>query len=947
MKVVERAFSTWLNSRLYVRMYIPILVLILLFSGLRYQLFIDASFREINSRSTRELSHIRHALMPALAEYAQTGDQERLRRVIDDEVRSNPDIATIRWQTHATLIEVSNPDLPVPLYPVWFLRFVPPQPADVTYLVVLSGQENVALSLMPSVVGGINGVWVALVTQVKMTAAITFIVFFLLSLLLRSNGAMLRRLARATNQFRSGDYNARMDVVGTYEGRAVAQTFNAMAHEVQVLVESLRSSQHKLSEQLHFTLQLSNALPIPVFVVDAKGICLRVNTAWENLFGVRSEDLVGQPMQGIFNKVDRVGSAESAADDRSVQELSVTTRAGKVIQTIYYKATFSTIEGEDAGAICVLVDVSPLKQAQGALVLEKERAEVTLSSIGDGVITTDLHWRVETLNTAAQQLTGWTPEQAAGRLLGDVFELAEDPSQSVAGKTWSNALRDNAVVHASNQALVDRSGKRYSIDYTASPITKVDGSAIGCVLVFRDVSEKRYLKRQIDWLASHDELTGLENRAALIEAFQQAIARAQKNHQLQAVCLLDLDHFQQVNERYSSAYGDRLLQEVASRLSRLTAEGDGVARLGGDEFVLLIGGQTKASVIENMVRRVLAELARPYVIDDETIYLTASAGIAIYPDDDVSPDTLLRHADQAMYQAKQIGRNRVHLFDADLDKEVQTQHTQRARVRSALLDGELRLHFQPKVNMRTGEIVGMEALLRWQHPDKGLLGPSDFLPMVGNTDLIVNIGEWVLRQALLQMRQWQARGMHWSVSVNIAGRHFQLKDFVVWLKKTLEAFPDVPPGLLEIEILESAALDDLQHVCEIMQACQALGVKFALDDFGTGYSSLAYLKTLPAETLKIDQTFVRNILEDQDDLVLVSAVIGLARVFNRKVIAEGVETPAHGVRLLQLGCDCAQGFGIARPMAAQAVLPWAHAFKPDPAWAAVGPAEPAFRSGPA
>ncbi|MFZ3126692.1 MAG: PAS domain-containing protein, partial [Rhodoferax sp.] len=522
-------------------MYIPILILILLFSGLRYQLYIDASFREISNRSTRELSHIRHSLIPALAEFAQKGDRERLQRVIDDEVRSNPDIATIRWQTPTTLVEVTNPDLPVPLYPVWFLRFVPPQPPDITYLVVLSGEENAALTLMPSVVGGINGVWTALVTQVKMTAAITFIVFFLLTLLLRSNGAMLRRLAHATNQFKSGDYNARMDVIGTYEGRAVAQTFNAMAHEVQVLVESLRASQRKLSEQLHFTLQLSNALPIPMFVADAQGVCLRVNTAWESLFGVRAEDLVGQPMQGIFSKMDRIGTPGSAAaerlpDERAVQELSVTTHAGKVIQTIYYKAAFTTIDGVAAGVICVLVDVSPLKQAQGALMLEKERAEVTLSSIGDGVITTDLHWRVETLNTAAQQLTGWTLAQAAGRRLSDGFELTEDAGQPVARKVWSNVLRDNAVVHAANQALVDRSGKRYSIDYTASPITKADGSAIGCVLVFRDVSETRYLMRQIDWLASHDELTGLENRAALLEAFQQAIARAHKNHQLQAVC---------------------------------------------------------------------------------------------------------------------------------------------------------------------------------------------------------------------------------------------------------------------------------------------------------------------------------------------------------------------------------------------------------------------------
>jgi EAL domain-containing protein (putative c-di-GMP-specific phosphodiesterase class I) len=263
---------------------------------------------------------------------------------------------------------------------------------------------------------------------------------------------------------------------------------------------------------------------------------------------------------------------------------------------------------------------------------------------------------------------------------------------------------------------------------------------------------------------------------------------------------------------------------------------------------------------------------------------------------------------------------------------VQTDHHQRARVAQALHGGELRLYYQPKVNLRTGQVFGMEALLRWQHPDKGIVGPYQFLPLVEDTDLIIDIGEWVLADALQQMQHWAALGQHWVVSVNIAARHFQQPEFVARLGDILARFPQVSPQMLELEILESAALSDVQHMRNVMASCQQLGVQFALDDFGTGYSSLAYLKRLPANTLKIDQSFVRDMLEDPDDLTLVDAIIGLAHAFGRHVIAEGVETVEHGLLLLQRGCDLAQGYGIARPMPAAAVMPWAADFVPAQAW---------------
>ncbi|MEC5160925.1 diguanylate cyclase (GGDEF)-like protein [Janthinobacterium sp. CG_S6] len=441
--------------------------------------------------------------------------------------------------------------------------------------------------------------------------------------------------------------------------------------------------------------------------------------------------------------------------------------------------------------------------------------------------------------------------------------------------------------------------------------------------------------QQMSWQNYHDVLTGLPNRTALAARFEQELFLARERQHLLAVCLIDLDHFKGVNDRFGAESGDDILKQVAARLHVFAGQQHYAARLAGDEFVLLLAGQSELDAVERGVAQLLRELAQPYQCDGQPLALSLSAGVAVDAGRESSTETLLRHADHAVYQAKLSGRNRYHFFDAGLDEEVRTHHNQRTEIRQALLAGEFRLYHQPKVNMRAGTVVGMEALLRWQHPRRGVLAPVQFLPMVEHTDLIIDIGEWVLRQALWQMQRWTAAGRHWVVSVNIAARHFQQPDFVSRLNAILAEFPGVRASMLELEILESSALDDIEHVRRVMTACQALGITFALDDFGTGYSSMSYLKRLPANILKIDQSFVRNMLSDQDDLHLVSAVIGLAKSFNLAVIAEGVETVAHGTRLMALGCDLAQGHGIARPMPADAVLKWAAGFAPAPAWRAV------------
>ncbi|MBP1207127.1 diguanylate cyclase (GGDEF)-like protein/PAS domain S-box-containing protein [Duganella sp. 1411] len=572
--------------------------------------------------------------------------------------------------------------------------------------------------------------------------------------------------------------------------------------------------------------------------------------------------------------------------------------------------------------------------AQDQLQAQKERIEVTLASIGDAVITTDLTGKIESINQVAQQLTGWPEAHARGMELHQVFVLANNFGQHSLLKAMSAIYGGGEVVKVGNQSLRNRHGQTMTVEYTANGIRAAHGEVQGSVLVFRDVTERRQLMQQISWQSNHDILTGLPNRAALAARFENEVAHARERDYLLAVCLFDLDHFQQVNDALGHAIGDEVLKQVASRLHDFAGQRHYVARLGGDEFVLLLPEMHSRVAVEVAMERLMTALSRDYLCEGKTVAMSASAGIAVFTGNEVSADSLLRQADQALYQAKMMGRKRFHFFDADLDEQVRTHHNRRTEVRTALRAGELRLYYQPKLDMRKGRIIGMEALLRWQHPVRGVVGPAEFLPIVEHSDVIVDIGEWVLREALRQLQQWRVFDPTWVISVNIAARHFQRSDFVDRLTTILSEFPDVPPHMLELEILESSALSDINHVRSIMLDCQALGISFALDDFGTGYSSMSYLKRLPADVLKIDQSFVRNMLVDRDDLHLVSAVIGLARSFGLGVIAEGVETVEHGAMLMRLGCDLVQGYGIARPMPADEVLEWVAGFDMAPTWQA-------------
>lgn len=457
---------------------------------------------------------------------------------------------------------------------------------------------------------------------------------------------------------------------------------------------------------------------------------------------------------------------------------------------------------------------------------------------------------------------------------------------------------------------------------------------IGLIGIRTDITLLKNSEQQLRQLAHFDPLTKLHNRVLLSDRLSQAMSQARRHQQCLAIAYLDLDGFKAINDTHGHEAGDYLLMTVAARMKDVIREGDTLARVGGDEFVAILLDLKDSHHCKPQLNRLLQAAATPVNMNGLELNVTASLGVTFYPQpEELEPEQLLRQADQAMYQAKLSGKNRYYLFDTEQDRDMRTHHENLDHVRHALHHSEFVLYYQPKVNMRNGTVVGVEALIRWQHPARGLLSPAHFLPAIEEHPLAIELGNWVIDAALQQIREWINQGLTLPVSVNISARQLRQSHFVEQLQNLLGHYPDINPALLELEILETSALGDLAQISERLHQCRRLGIGISLDDFGTGYSSLTYLKQLPAGMVKIDQSFVRDILEDPEDLTILDGVISLARAFNRDVIAEGVETIQHGDMLLRIGCDLAQGYGIARPMPAAGLAAWVNSWQSPSHWA--------------
>lgn len=574
----------------------------------------------------------------------------------------------------------------------------------------------------------------------------------------------------------------------------------------------------------------------------------------------------------------------------------------------------------------VLRDITELKQAQAKLQL----AASVFTHAREGIIITDAGGRIVKVNDSFTRITGYSREEVLGKT--PKFLQSKHHPPFFYARLWKALLGEG---HWSGETWNrHKNGTLYAEMITISAVCDLEGKALQYVALFTDITPMKMHQQQLEHMANYDVLTQLPNRMLFADRLQHAMQQCNRRDQMLAVAFLDLDGFKQINDTYDHTVGDDFLIKVAHRLSKALREGDTLARIGGDEFVaVLVDLEARGDCIP-VLDRLLNAASEAVTLGKEKMQVSASVGVTMYPQNGTDSDQLLRQADQAMYIAKEAGKNRYQFFDLHSAVQSRDLNQRIQRIQLGIDRGEFVLLYQPKVNMKTGAVVGAEGLIRWQHPERGLLEPDLFLPSIEGHSISVKLGEWVVESALQQIDEWHAVGVALPVSVNIGALQLQDRNFLARLTEMIESHPVEPPSQLELEILETSALEDVIQVGELMDACKELGVDFALDDFGTGYSSLTYLKHLPAASIKIDKSFIRDMLTDPDDLAIVQGVIGLADVFHRKVVAEGVETEAHGAMLLAMGCELAQGYGIAWPMPAANIPSWVARWQAGAIWAA-------------
>jgi diguanylate cyclase (GGDEF)-like protein/PAS domain S-box-containing protein len=557
-----------------------------------------------------------------------------------------------------------------------------------------------------------------------------------------------------------------------------------------------------------------------------------------------------------------------------------------------------------------------------ALFKEKERAEVTLNSIGDAVMCTDDWCCVTYLNVVAENLTGWSREQAAGHPVEDVFHIIDATTREPVANPMYLAIRENRTVGLTpNCVLIRRDGVEAGIEDSAAPIHDRRGQVTGAVMVFHDVSKARALSLRMSYLAQHDGLTELPNRILLNDRLAQSMAMAHRRQQKLALLFLDLDHFKHINDSLGHTIGDRLLQSVAKRLQSCVRSSDTVSRQGGDEFVILLSEVMHAHDAGIAAEKMLLALSKPHRIDEHDIHITASIGIVTYPDDGTESEVLLKNADFAMYQAKDSGRSNYQFFQSDLNVTAIERQSIENGLRHVIERDELVLYYQPKVNLATGAISGVEALVRWRHPLRGLLHPSQFISVAEEFGLIVPIGKWVLREGCRQAKAWQDAGLPpMQIAINVSVVELRAKKFVEGVRTVLKE-TGLESRYLELELTETFLMHDANSTAIVLESLKDMGVQLALDDFGTGYSSLSYMKRFPIDTLKIDHSFVRNLASDADDASIVSAVINMGSSLHMRVVAEGIETREQLSMLRDQHCPEGQGFYFSHPVTAEGIAP--------------------------
>lgn len=692
---------------------------------------------------------------------------------------------------------------------------------------------------------------------------------------------------------------------------------------------TMKKTSKALEENQKLLRTVIDEMPSILVVKDSKGNFVLGNKTVADLYGTTPDQMIGKhdddfgvPKEIADGFRDNVLSIMEKGETQIVVEESRDALSGENRHFKSIKKPFFDSDGNQQ-ILVIATDITEILEAQKKVIESEHVLQEVMEITHEGIWDWDVSSGKVAHNHQWYVILKLEPDEYINTV--EAFKSILHPDDLLLVVERLNALLNGSEsTYYSEHRMICSDGSEIWVQDRGEIIERdKNGNPVRIVGAFADITYQKKHQNELEYMAHYDMLTGLPNRSLEADRLKQAMAQVKRTGRHIAVIYLDLDGFKEINDSYGHDVGDLILITISKNMSQILRDEDTISRLGGDEFVVIIPDLNSKDEALDIAKRLLEQAAKLVTIDNHIISLSASAGITFYPQtDDVDGDQLIRQADLAMYQAKQAGKNCYHIFDTENDRVIRKRHESILDMENALKNKEFILHYQPKINMRTREIIGAEALIRWNHPIRGLLYPMEFLPVIENSVLASKIGEWVIDTALEQISIWNSLGFKIPVSVNVGATQLLKSDFVKQLKYLLKKHSSVDPKMLEIEILETSALEDMQMASKIIRDSSKMKIYFSLDDFGTGYSSLSYLKRLPVTTLKIDQSFIRDILNNADDRLIVIGIIGLAKAFGKKLVAEGVESKEIAAKLVSLGCDFGQGYGISRPISSNDFVVW-------------------------
>ena len=702
-------------------------------------------------------------------------------------------------------------------------------------------------------------------------------------------------------------------------------------------ISSIKEIQKELEHKEHYQRALLDNFPFMIWLKDEKNRFLAINKSMANACGyIEIKDIIGKTDYDIWPKelaklyFEDDTKVFLSGKSKTIEE-PIETLKGRIWAETYKSPV--TINNKIIGTVGFSRDITSRKELEQNLIKEKNLFKNYLNTVESIIVSLDTKGHITLVNRKACELLGYTAEELIGKQWFKICLAQPEGMQKVypVFKKMMEGILEGSEYHENK--IVTKKKEKYLIAWHNSYLKDEKGNITGTLSSGEDITLLKEQQKRLEHMAHFDTLTNLPNRFLLSDRLNQAIIYAKRHKSSLATIYLDLDGFKEINDTYGHANGDILLKIMSNRIQEILRETDTIARLGGDEFAIILHDLKNKQDCLFMLKRILAVVSAPVISKDIVMQVSASMGVTFFNQNDkLDADQLLRQSDHAMYQAKLAGKNRFHIFDAAEDENLRSHNESLDSIERALNNNEFLMYYQPKVNMRNGKILGAEALIRWNHPVQGLLSPGAFLPIIENHNLSVSLDTWVIRSVIKQIQEWKKARISIAVSINLSAMKLQERDFINKLLNLLDEYPEVQTSDFIFEILETSALEDMGHISYIMKECNKIGIDFSLDDFGTGYSSLSYLKNLPAKQLKIDQSFVRDMLDDVDDMAILEGVISLASAFRREVIAEGVESIEQGKMLLRLGCEQGQGYVIAKPMSAEKLVEWTRTWKSYPQW---------------